>query len=221
LWEKDGLRLLESRCSAEMAQMTFSAKPEVAPVLVASRVKGRLQHALRQAGLPAPFSRKLAIRSIGDNRTSDVEQYIRDQVANAKCADKDFADRLRPFTIADPDVNLSEPTETNSGRYWYNLHVVLVTEERYQHGDSEWLRLIRDQSLKIAKKKRHAVSRLSVMPDHLHIALRGNIEDSPHEIALSFQNNLAYALGQLRVWRHTYYAGTFGEYDMQAVRRRT
>jgi hypothetical protein len=45
LWETDGLRLLESRCSTEMAQMTFSAKPEVAPVLATSRVKGRLQHA--------------------------------------------------------------------------------------------------------------------------------------------------------------------------------
>ncbi len=221
LWEKDGLRLLESRCSSELTQLTFSTKPEVAPVLAASRVKGRLQHAFRKAELSVQFSRKLAIRSIGNNCTSDVEQYIRDQVANAAFADSDFADRLRKFTVANPGVVLSEPTETSSGRYWYNLHVVLVTEERYQRGDESWLGRIRDQSFKIAQRKGHAISCLSVMPDHLHIAIRGNIEHSPHEIALTFQNNLAYALGQIRVWRYTYYVGTFGEYDMKAVRQRT
>jgi REP element-mobilizing transposase RayT len=219
-WEKDGLRLLVSRCSNELAQLTFSAKPEVAPVLAASRVKGRLQHALRKAGLNVQFSRKLAIRSIGDNCTDDVEKYIRSQVANAAFADRDFADRLRRFTVVKPDVVLSRPTETDSGRYWYNLHVVLVTEERYQRGDEQWLGRIRDQSLRIAQKKGHAVSCLSVMPDHLHIAIRGNIEHSPQDIALAFQNNLAYALGQVRLWRHTYYVGTFSKYDMQAVRHR-
>ena len=38
------------------------------------------------------------------------------------------------------------------------------------------------------------------------------------EVALAFQNNLAYALGQARIWADTYYVGTFGEYDMSAVR---
>ena len=125
-----------------------------------------------------------------------MERYIRDQVANAAFADGDFADRLRQFTVANPGVVLSEPTETNSGRYWYNLHVVLVTEERYQRGDEQWLGRIRDQSLKIAHRKGHAISCLSVMPDHLHIALRGNNDHSPQEIVLGFQNNLAYALGK-------------------------
>jgi hypothetical protein len=106
--------------------LTFSAKPEVAPVLVASRVKGRLQYTLRKAGLPVQFSRKLAIRSIGDNCTNDVQQYIRSQVANAAFADPDFANRLQQCTVADAGVVLSEPTETESGRYWYNLHVVLA-----------------------------------------------------------------------------------------------
>ena len=31
-------------------------------------------------------------------------------------------------------------------------------------------------------------------------------------------NNLAYALGQLPVWKFGYYVGTCGEYDMNAVR---
>lgn len=218
LWEADGLRLLELQCSSQQAQLTFSATPEIAPVLAASRIKGRLQHALRKAGQPVQFSRKLSLRSIGENCTDDVEQYIRNQVANAAYADRSFANRLKQFTVADSAVVLSQPTETDSGRYWYNLHVVLVTEDRYERGDEPWLAKIRDQSIAVARKKGHTISCLSVMPDHLHLALRANIECSPQEIALAFQNNLAYALGQIRVWRHTYYAGTFSEYDMQAVR---
>jgi REP element-mobilizing transposase RayT len=71
----------------------------------------------------------------------------------------------------------------------------------------------------IAAKKGYAISELSVMPDHLPAALRGNIEQSPAEIARSFQNNLAYLLGQVRWWSDGYYVGTFSEYDMRAVRR--
>ncbi len=67
-------------------------------------------------------------------------------------------------------------------------------------------------------KKGYQVSGLSVAPEHVHVALRGNIEHSPEAIALAFQNNLAYALGQVRVWQYTYYVATFREYDMNAVR---
>ena len=114
-WENDGMRRLEMRWSAELIQITFSVKPQVSPGFFTSRVKGRLQHALRKRG--------------------------------------------------------------------------------------------------------YAISTRSVMPDHLHLALRGNIEQSPEEIALAMMNNLAYAFGQNPIWQSSYYAGTLGGYDMDAVRR--
>lgn len=55
------------------------------------------------------------------------------------------------------------------------------------------------------------------MPDHVHIALRGNVERSPQEIALAFQNGVAGHMG-CRIWEFNYYVGTFGEYTMDAVR---
>lgn len=151
------------------------------------------------------------MRSIGDNARTDVEQYIMNQVAKDRLVDPRFEGVLGQFTVADPAVDLSAATETLSGRYWYNLHLVVVTVERFRIADAAWLGRIRDQSIRIAQKKGHAISRLSVMPDHLHIAMRGNIDQSPQDIALAFQNNLAYALGQCRVWRDTYYVGTFSE----------
>ncbi len=102
---------------------------------------------------------------------------------------------------------------------WYNLHVVLAVQQKQPIRNLEKLRTARDCCPKIARKKGHAISIKSVMPDHLHLALRGNPEQSPEEIALAFQNNLAFALGQNAVWEYNYYVGTFGEYDMGAVRQ--
>ena len=41
-WEKDGLHLLESSLAAEQVQLTLSATPQVDPVTLAGRIKGRL-----------------------------------------------------------------------------------------------------------------------------------------------------------------------------------
>ena len=158
------------------------------------------------------------MQSIGENHREDVEAYIAGQIANESWADPRIMEILAPFTVVNPNVDLSAPTATASGRYWYNLHLVLVTERRWRNSDVPWLTKIRDQSFAIAEKKGHGISRLSVMPEHVHFSLRGNIEHSPEEIALAFQNNLSYCLAKCRVWRETYYVGTFGEYDMNAVR---
>jgi REP element-mobilizing transposase RayT len=217
-WEADGLRLLEQHFRPEMLQLTFSVKPQVSPVFFATRVKGRLQHAYRTAGRPTQFSRKVCVRTIGSNHRAEVEAYIRAQADKELLADPRFKAFLKQFTVSFPTVDLSAPSETLSGRYWYNLHLVLVGQERHRYHDAAHLTSLRDQSQRIAEKKGHRISTLSAMPDHLHMALRGHIEDAPETIALSFMNNLAYALGQKPLWQFGYYAGTFGEYDMNAVR---
>jgi REP element-mobilizing transposase RayT len=219
-WEEDGLRKLEGRWNPDLIQLTFSVTPQVTPVLFAARVKGRLQHALRTAGTPTKFSRKIGVRTIGDNTREEVEAYIRRQVDKELLVDPRFQEFLKQFTVVDPNVDLAEPTASHSGRYWYNLHLVLVVEGRDRFTDRASLTTLRDRSLAVAKKKGYAISTLSVMPDHIHAALRGNISDSPEGIALAFLNNLAYALGQKAVWQFSYYTGTFSEYNMDAVRPR-
>jgi REP element-mobilizing transposase RayT len=217
-WEKDGLRVLESSLAADRLQLTLSTKPQVAPVTLAARVKGRLQHHCRRRGTPIAFSRKLAVRSLGDPNRTEVEAYIRNQVANEDLGDERFRQMLRSFTVVNQEVHLSAATQTNSGRYWYNLHLVLVTSERYRIGELATLEKIRDTVFRICTRKGYAASTLAVLPDHLHLAMRGDIEQAPEEIALSFLNNLAFVLGQRPWWQHGYYAGTFGEYGMAAVR---
>jgi len=217
-WEKDGLRRLTTNWSPTLIQFTFSVRPSVSPVFFAGRVKGRLQHALRHARSAAPFSRKLAVRTIGDNHRREVEAYVSNQVHKEELADPRFKSFLQTLVFTNAAADLSQPSESRGGRYWYNLHVVLVVGGRYRIADERRLTTLREWCPRIAAKKGHGLSRLAVLPDHLHLALRGNIDQSPEEIALAYMNNLAFGVGQGAIWEFGYYVGTFSEYDMDAVR---
>lgn len=219
LWESDGLRVLESRWTTELIQILFSASRDVSPVFVAARAKGRLDHTLRQAGLTLPFSRKVAVRSVGDNTREDVEAYVARQVVKEQFVDPRWSAVLSEFTVVNEAVDLSQPTESARGRYWYNLHLVLVVDGRCRLSDLNVFRTLRDGCFKIAAKKGHLLSRVSVMPDHLHLALRANPEESPNDVAFAYQNNLAYMVNLGRLWQDSFYVGTFGEYTTQAIRR--
>jgi REP element-mobilizing transposase RayT len=219
-WESDGLRLLEYRSTDRQFQLAFSTRPDVSPVFLAGRAKGRLQHALSKSGAGfSGFSRAVAVRSVGHNRREEVERYIRQQVTREQFIDERFRSQMERFTICCPEVDLTQPSLTERGRYWYDLHLVLVVVERFRIREVRQLGMIRDGCLRIAQKKGHVISTLAVMPDHLHVALRGNPTQSPQDIALGFQNNLAYLLGQVPIWQESFYVGTFGEYDMGAIRK--
>ena len=221
LWETDGLRVLQHRWTDDQIQILFSVTPDVSPLFVATRAKGRLDHAIRTAGETLPFSRKVALRAVGDNTREDIEGYIRQQVAQERFVDPQFSEMLSQFTVAVNEVDLSQPSETARGRYWFNLHVVLVTDQRYRFTDEKTLQQLFDGVFRIARNKEHLISSLSVMPDHVHIALRPKIDEKPAQVARSYQNNLAYFLNRGRIWEDSFYVGTFGEYTTQAVRKKT
>jgi putative transposase len=192
----------------------------VAPAFLAARAKGRLQHAMRSAGLPTKFARNFAVRSIGDNTRETVAHYIHTQLERGEFADPGYRDRLERATWTDPTVDLAEHTSTSSGRYWYNLHLVMVTTHRYRIDARTTAAVICETCRAVAGKHGFQISALSVMPDHMHVALRGVPDQSPEDIVVSFQNNTAWKLGQVKIWEHNYYAGTVGEYTMRAVRDR-
>jgi REP element-mobilizing transposase RayT len=215
LWKKDGLTVLEYRWLPEHVQILFQATPGVAPTFVAARAKGRLDHALRTAGIDMWLSRKTSIRALGDNTRHDVEAYVEHQVDKERFVDPQFEDGLTDLQVVNNEVDLAKPVFSAHGKYWYNLHVVFVTEQRIRLRELQQLRTIRDATLKIAAKKRHAVSRLAVMPDHLHVALRPQIEESPLQVAFAYLNNLGHMVG--RLWQEGYYVGSFGEYSANVV----
>ena len=211
--------MLEHQRDGDHMLATFSTQPHISPAFLAARVKGRLQHAYRTSGIPVKFRRKLAVRSIGDNTRNVVEQYIQRQLDRAELADPRYRENMRLHHHHDPSVRLDQPSETVSGRYWYNLHIVSVTADRFRMGSGETAATIRETCLKTAAKHGCAVVEMSVMPDHIHMAVKSNPEKAPEELALAVMNNTAWRLGRTRFWEAGYYAGTFGEYTMRAVRQ--
>ncbi len=215
LWTSDGMQLEKWRSLRDQLQMMFSVIPELEPSLFSQRVKGRLQYALRNLGTPVAFRLKKGFRTLGENTREIVQAYIARQSRKSDYADPNFKQWLEQFHVDNRAVILKEAAATGHGRYWYALHLVIVVENRkFPMVRKDTFQKARDYSLAIAKKKGYEIAELFVMPDHLHIALRGDIEHSPQKIALSFLNNLSYVFGYNRVWSAEYYVGTFGEYSV-------
>lgn len=219
LWEQDGLRLLEAIWDPEKVQLLFSTTPVLSPEYLAARAKGRLDHAFRLARLGYRLRRKVSVRAIGENTTRDVQHYLATQVSHARFVDSDFAALLERYSLEDPNVDLNEPVRSARGRYWCSLHLVFVMMRRLAAHDEATFRTIRSVVPGIACKHRHRIKRMSPMPNHLHIALTGHFSQTPEEIALAYQNNIAFAFGQKPIWQEGYYIGTIGQYAMAAVRR--
>ncbi len=217
-WQAEGLHRIEGNWSDESVQFTFSVSPAITPIFFTGRVKGRLQHALREAGTPVKFSRKVSFRAIGNNHSAEVRDYIAQQVPKERFVDPRFEQMLLQFTKVDNVERFQEPLESNSGRYWYNLHVVLVVAGRGRIESREQLQALDEALEATAAKHQYDLVARSWLLDHLHIGMRGNILESPLDTALSIMNNTSYRIGCSAFWQPGFYVGSFSEYDLNAVR---
>jgi REP element-mobilizing transposase RayT len=146
-----------------------------------------------------------------------VEEYVASQLGHHRLADERVQTLLQQFQIVQPEVDLRQPRMTAHGRYWYNLHLVLVHRERWAEIRENVLRGVQKMILGVCRKKNYTLSRAGILADHVHLALGCPLEASPTEVALVFLNNLAYAHGMKAVYQFGAYVGTFGEYDQNAV----
>jgi REP element-mobilizing transposase RayT len=217
--ERDGVRLLEQRFYApNVWQFLLSTRPDVAPPAIVKSVKGRLQH-LVQGSCPSAFRRNVSLTSIGDAKRETVEAYIANQLGHHRMADPRVQQRLAAFQLSFPAVDLSIPQFSSHGRYLYNLHLVLVHEDRWCDVSEDRLTVTNEMIQRVAAKKGHRLSRAAILADHLHLALGCWVDESPDVVALAYLNNLAYTHGMQPIYQFSYFVGTFGEYDIEAVRR--
>lgn len=217
--EPDGIRILQHEFQEpDVSQFLISTRPSVAPLLIVQRVKGRLQH-LVHGTTRKPFRRNYSLRSIGSTRREKLEQYLAGQVSHHPLADPRVQQRLASYQEYRPEVDLSQPRRTSHALYWYNLHIVLVNEARYREIRDEVLSGLRDMICRAADGKGHWLSRAAIVPDHIHLTLGCNLEESPEQVVLGYMNNLAYACGMKPVFRFSYYVGTFSEYDLGVIPR--
>jgi REP element-mobilizing transposase RayT len=217
--EQDRIRLLEHSMESNVVRLLLSTQPSVAPSQIVKLVKGRLQHLLKDY-VPKAFRRNFSLTSIGDAHRTEIESYVSSQLGHHPLTDRRVEQRFQAFQFAFIDVDPLAEQFSSHGRYIYGLHLVLVNDARWREIREDRLVITRDMFFKTARKKSHRVSRLAILPDHLHATLGCNFGESPEEVAFGYMNNLAFAQGMREIFSFSYYTGTFGNYNMQAVRRR-
>jgi REP element-mobilizing transposase RayT len=217
--EPDGVRILEHQFTKEnVSHFLISTKPQVAPAQCLRSVKGRLQHLVR-AALPRAFRRNYSIRSLGSANQQAIEAYVATQMQHHPMADPRIETMLAPYQYADDRIDLGRPRRSSHGEFIYNLHLVAVHEQRFAEVNVDCWRRTVDMLQAAANNKNHLLTRVGLLVDHVHWTIGCGIEESPLALGLSYLNNLAYAHGMRPFYQYGFYVGTFGPYDMNAVRR--
>ena len=215
--EPDGVRVLKHRTTTDNASQLFvSTKPHVSPAEMIRSVKGRLQYLVREHQSKA-FQRNYAVRSIGAATRSVVEDYVAKQPDRHPMADARVQSLFRHYQKTYPDVDLTQPASSAHGQYWYNLHLVIVNDHRWMEIRPIVVDKLSAMIESVAAEYGHQISRVGLLADHIHMTLGCVVDQSPQDIALSYLNNCAYAIGMKRSFQFGYYAGTIGEYDRRAV----
>jgi REP element-mobilizing transposase RayT len=216
--EPDGVRILNHRFEPDDCSLfLLSSQPHVAPVSIVSSVKGRLQYLVRDRW-PKAFQRNYDLRSVGSSKRDKVEAYAASQIKHHAPQDVRLRAMFSDLQIIQPEVDLAQPRFTSHARFWCNLHLVLVHDWRACQTDAAVWQKVREMIRRASDAKGHLLSRVGIVPDHLHMTLGIAINEKPIDVALSYMNNIAYVHGMKPVFMQSCYLGTFGEYDLGAVR---
>jgi REP element-mobilizing transposase RayT len=211
--ELDGVRVLEHRLTEKDAsQFLISTRPDMAPPEAARSVKGRLQYLVRDK-LPKALRRNYSLWSVGTVNAKVIEGYH-------PMADPHMQRQFDSLSIDGDSDALANPRLSGHAQFCYNLHLVFVSRDRDIEVRAHVLEARRAMLLAAAAKKGHLIGKGQIVADHLHVALGCQLSESPQEVALSYMNNLAYAAEMKPVFQYGFYVGTFGRYDLDAIRQK-
>ncbi len=216
---RDQVHTLDARIlNDNVAQFLLSTEPSASPPDIVKSVKGRLQTILRPE-LKVAYRRNFRLTSVGDARIEVVENYVAAQLAHHRNSFTTATTKFESIQYEDKSVDLSTPINSAHGQYLLALHIVLVHAERFRIGELKTLGLTKESILRQAAEYQHRISRLAILPDHVHFTLGVGYDQSAVEIVLSYMNQVAAAHGGLRLWMDSFYVGSIGPYDMGAVRK--
>ena len=216
--EPDGVRILECEpTSPSVVQFFVSTRPSVPPSEIVRSIKGRWQYRIRDR-YPSAFRRNYRLDTVGAANNETLDRYVDHQVSRHPMADSRINDRLVAFQFHDPRVDLAVVQSSNAGRYVNGLQVVIETNGGWSEIQTDMLQASREMNIRASAKKRWRLSRIGLLSNHIHILLGASMTESPESIALALLNNLASVHDMKPVFRFSYYVGSFGAYDRQAVR---
>ncbi len=216
--EPDGIRLVGHRfATPATSQFLVTTKPDVPPLRIVQRVKGRLQHVVREQ-FPKALRRHSAIRSVGKVKRDIVQTYVASQLEHHPMANERVRQRFEQYQQSNPTINLGLKRYTSHGVFWHNLHIVLVHWERWRVIEDSRLSAVSEMIAGVSRARGYFLQEAGILPDHVHLLLGCGFGDSPRDVALSFFNNLAFAQGMQPVYQCGGFIGTVGEYDFGGLR---
>lgn len=217
--EVDSVRILEHQ-QIEARQLRFfvSTQPPVSPAQVIRSVKGRLQYLIRGED-PKLFQRNYSICSVGDPDNDRLHDYVAKQPSRHRMADPRVQEIMESLQFLDEQVDLKAVRLSSYGQYLYNLHIVLENHDHLHNVHESHLRQLRSMIIRACERKQQLLARIGMVTNHMHLLLGCDIRSSPQEVALSLMNNMAYVMGMKAMTEFSYYVGTFGPYNRNAIRR--
>lgn len=217
--EVDHVRILEHRQIHDRQLRFFiSTQPQVAPTQVIRSIKGRLQYLIRDQD-PKVFQRNYSIYSVGAANNDRLDAYVAKQPSRHPMADPHVQEQIQELQFLDETVDLEKTNLSSYGQYLYNLHIVLESHDHLHNVHEKQLLRLRSMIIRACERKQLLLARIGLVSNHMHILLGCNIRSSPQDIALSLMNNMAYAMGMKAMNEFSYYVGTFGPYNRNAIRR--
>jgi REP element-mobilizing transposase RayT len=135
----------------------------------------------------------------------------------------DFADPLCRKRYHELQYTLKDQQDPRTGqRTNYDLfyHVIVVTEDRCRMwGRMEPERLAEALPGDVLSASDHqlVLYELSLMPDHMHLLVRGSARVSARELLDNIKDSSGRVLRRTALWQNGGYVGTVGPYRLQAV----
>jgi REP element-mobilizing transposase RayT len=215
--EPDGVRLLSAvNRSDNVIQFLVSTKPQSSPSDIVQSVKGRLQYLIRDQ-IPSAFRRNYYISSVGDAKSTVLDQYVAGQTEKHPMAAPNVQSRIAGMQFCDASIDLSKPMIGTYGQYLNSLQMVFENAEGWHDVSEDRLSRVRQIIVASAKKKSWRLSRIGLLSNHIHILLGAGVTEPPQSIALSLMNNIAYVYEMKPILKYSFYAGTFGSYDRGVI----
>jgi putative transposase len=194
----------------------------------ASKMKGRVSKWLRQelnlSDLQPLLSKGYFACTTGKTRSRVVERYLSLQGDH-----HGYSNRILPPLFVE-QYRLSAENESRISPHHAmviaKFHLVFSTTWRRGIIGSAQGRRIAKAWLKIQQELQIALIKVSFVPDHVHVALRGHPSVSPASIAAGLMNASQQVMqielieaGVNRLWMNSAYVGSYGDLSSPQIRK--
>jgi REP element-mobilizing transposase RayT len=218
-WQTDGIRLHAFHLEQRRVQMVCESAATVTPIMIAQRLKGRLNHCLRGRYSDFPgFDRDFFLGTLGQNDRDIVTRYVQGQVDRSDLVDPLYRLRMKALRFhQDPGAPVHGK---HRGIHDHFLHVVLVTQGRYRMFPPE-AKKVADSLIEGSKDAGMDMLEFSIMPDHAHLMIRPDHHRSPDQSLDDLKSASAKILRRTRFWQNGGYTGSVGPYRMAVALQKT